>query len=465
MTPVKTFAPAALCLLLCACIINSTPQKKSLSITCDEVVRLAVTVLSQPARYAWFMDGQPLPRADSDSFLFTAGSEDIGVHTIDVRVTTRRGRTNTRWTIKVTPADLGDAQFGITVEPAAHQKYGLAYPLTYRFCLPPDSPEADVYVKHMPSATWHKLASKTEGDLFNGLEAVRISPDMEALVSVGFPPQSDHIYLVFQDRHGNRIPGVRYEGIAPYYDQRRSAITSSQDDWHDDTHGSFVRASHEHRIRGLWFCPGIITALVSAPTWEAIQQELDQDFVEPLAHSRHHYPHSYMDPRGEIGGCRDDIIARLELPPFNTCGPNEYVYAYLEPYSATCDAARAVIGDWAYLADRGSIPDIHSWAPWDDANDTYARTGYSIRMGSDGVEDLDLLNQTFDAVHDAGGIYHLMYHPWAMQEEQWQAYGRAHLDHLAGRNDIWYAGFGHLYLYHVARERGLVHVISAPETD
>lgn len=39
------------------------------------------------------------------------------------------------------------------------------------------------------------------------------------------------------------------------------------------------------------------------------------------------------------------------------------------------------------------------------------------------------------------------------------------MDHIKGRSDLWYAGFGHLYLYRYVQERGKVSVIPLSRQD
>ena len=67
------------------------------------------------------------------------------------------------------------------------------------------------------------------------------------------------------------------------------------------------------------------------------------------------------------------------------------------------------------------------------------------------------LNSLFDTVTAQHGIYHLYLHPW---RNDWSegAPIRRHINHIKGRKDIWYVGYGHLYLYHFVQERGKVTV-------
>jgi len=76
-------------------------------------------------------------------------------------------------------------------------------------------------------------------------------------------------------------------------------------------------------------------------------------------------------------------------------------------------------------------------------------------MGSDGETDLLTLNVNFDARYAGDQIYHLFFHPylvdWSVGE-----YGQDHLDHIKEKKDVWYVGFGAMYLYHYVQERNIV---------
>jgi hypothetical protein len=52
---------------------------------------------------------------------------------------------------------------------------------------------------------------------------------------------------------------------------------------------------------------------------------------------------------------------------------------------------------------------------------------------------------------------HLTIHPWLHDWSDGSPI-RQHIDHIKGRGELWYVGFGHLYLYRFVQERGLVAV-------
>ena len=54
-------------------------------------------------------------------------------------------------------------------------------------------------------------------------------------------------------------------------------------------------------------------------------------------------------------------------------------------------------------------------------------------------------NGTYDSVIESNGIYHLMTHPNILEWNEdftWD-----HLEYISNKKNIWYVGFGHLYLY------------------
>ena len=85
---------------------------------------------------------------------------------------------------------------------------------------------------------------------------------------------------------------------------------------------------------------------------------------------------------------------------------------------------------------------------WDNSLRKFYPIGASIEVGSSsfwGSTDIEELNNTFDSVFDSKGIYHLMTHPNILEWDQ--DFTIQHLEHISNRRDVWYVGFGHLYLY------------------
>jgi hypothetical protein len=156
----------------------------------------------------------------------------------------------------------------------------------------------------------------------------------------------------------------------------------------------------------------------------------------------------------EIDGSRDDIIDNLDLPTLNKKGNREYVYAWVEP-DGYCDSIiRKKLGQYKYLADRDTSQD-NTFASWDLANSVYNRSGLSYQLGRYGS--LTTTNNKFDSIVTARGICHIVMHPRGID---WSAgsWVQKHLDYIKGRTNLWYVGFGHLYLYHYIDNQNIVNV-------
>ena len=342
--------------------------------------------------------------------------------------------------------------FKISVDPTAHADYGLAYPVTYRFTLPPGSSDLSVYRRTTPDGPWTFVPKKTSADFFNGVEAVRFDyAARRAFVSVAFGAASDDIYLAIVDSNGVRVP-AEFEMIAWYYDARAAAVVVTGDDESDWAHEPFLLAYQAFTAAHIWFTSAINTGVLNDSGWADVQTYVDQGYVEPACHSRTHPLLPYPDYDSEIGGCSTDIKERLDVP--YPKGSTEYVTAYIDPSGYSNSTVRAKLGQYKYLTERSVDKDVHTFTAWNASDGLYARTGMSICGDGRGSP---FLNDLFDTVTAQHGIYHLYLHPW---RNDWSegAPIRRHINHIKGRKDIWYVGYGHLYLYHFVQERGTVTV-------
>lgn len=357
------------------------------------------------------------------------------------------------------PDPLASGYIKLAVDSITHRDYGLVYPVTYQFSIPPGSQNLKVFKRYNESQEWTQINEKNSNDLFNGVEAVRFDyQNNKAYVSVGFSSVSDEIHLLVLNNSSELVRAV-YQDIPEYYDNRSAAVTITSDDWaslHDD---SFVAAANAIRSRDMWFTPGIITQYVGSTTsWSLIQEHIDRGNIEPASHSRTH-PSSlpYTDYDSEIGGSKLDIVNNLNMPPLNRSGDNEYIYAWIEPSGLSDSTIRIKLGQNKYLSDRSVLWD-DVFSGWDNTNGTFDRIGVSYNYGN---EDLTAANNKFDSVISLGGIYHLWGHPYSISwaDGSWIL---DHLDHIKHRTNVWYAGFGHLYLYHYIDKQNKVKVSVVP---
>lgn len=349
----------------------------------------------------------------------------------------------------------------ISVSSGNHDNYGLSYPTTYIFNIPPDLTSGKVYYRFSEEGAWVELLTKTADDFFNGIDAVRFDYDNDkAYVSVAFSSTSDDVYLKFTDAENIPIE-CSFSSIAAYYDDRKAVVVLTADDWTGQVgrDADFQAACDACQSRSIWITVGIMSYFDSTPpNWTAIQAELDQGYVEAASHSRTHPHIPYGDYVAEIDTSRVEIESNLDLPGLYKKGSDEYVPAWTEPFGESDAAQRSQCGVSKYLADRDVTTD-HVFATWDPTNGLYNRIGYSIWMGSDGTTNLATLNASFDARYAAGEIYHLFFHPYNVDWTPGE-YATQHLDHIKGKKDVWYVGFGALYLYHYVQERNITTVIA-----
>jgi len=351
----------------------------------------------------------------------------------------------------------GATQFQVVIDHADHQRFGLYYPVTYMFQIPAGSSNLSAQYRYNQTEGWTNLPSMTSADFFNGIDAVRFEyANNVAYLSVAFSSNSDVVYLRVLNGQ-NEVP-LTYLGIPQYYDNRRTAVTVTMDDWDNNNAPYFVEAAQFLSNAHVHFTVAIETS--TSPSWSTIQQWINSGYMEVASHSRSH-PCTQADYVGtgytyQIQGSRDDILANLTLP-------HPYVPVYIEPCGWEDAQVRQAIVDAGYLATRGwQVPPVlNTFSSW-GADGSYLRAMYSYDtwawswyIGS--AAQRDEANSSFDTAYNASAIYHLVDHPWT---QLWStgSYLVQHLNYISNRPDVWYAAFGELYLYHFVQERGMVSV-------
>ena len=421
-----------------------------------------VAVSADTTRIDWTLDGQKKASGQKE-FPLVFSEQDLGAHTLTVSVDSKGLLPDSRtWAIDVVSVPPGGpVRFKLAVDSDAHTAHGINYPITYMFNLPSAVAGTSVHVKYREGDAFGKLTEKTADAYFNGIEAVRFDYAAHtAYVSVAFSSESDDIFLEFRAADNSVISDVLYVGTSAYYDNRKAVVTATFDDWQNGSSADFIAACNRFQSRRLWASVGIITGDINETVLNEVQGEIDEGFIEPASHSRNHLGDTLfcLNAVSEVVGSSQDIRNNLRLPLFNANGGEEYVHAYLLPFGLICPTTISSLTNARYLVCRNSASEIYGFSSWRGNDEFYGPSGYSIRMGTDAVEDLDLLNGAFDRALASGGIYHLNMHPWALGDTEWSTYGDAHLDYIRGRTDIWYVAFGHLYLYHYVTDRDLVTV-------
>jgi hypothetical protein len=304
-----------------------------------------------------------------------------------------------------------NTQFRITIENGSHQRYGLYYPVTYKFQIPSGSSNLTAQYRTDPNGDWINLETRTSADFFNGINAVRFDYDAGiAYVSVAFSLTSNSIYVRILDELGE-VP-IAYLGMPVYYDNRHAAVTVTLDDWTGASGSYFNNALQILANAHVYSTAGVITQ--TDPDWGLIQSWVDQGYVEVASHSRNH-PCSVADYEAygyinEITRSRGDILDHLNLP-------FPYVPVYLEPCGLENDAIRLRITEVEYLVARGwqTPPVENTFSAW-GGDGAYQRVLYSYdtwtwRKGGTATQ-LAEANSSFDGAYSTGGIYHLVDHPW-----------------------------------------------------
>ena len=361
-----------------------------------------------------------------------------------------------------------------SVESYSHITYGLAYPLTYIFNISSGMSNLKAY-KFYPGGSWVQLQERNQNEIYSGVEAARFNyTENKAYISVSFHEDSDHIYIKITDSDNN-IQNVIYNGITPYYDNRSVAVVITGDDLltcplcsdPDSTNWEFKQVADACQERNIWFTPGINSNGTIetgwypnpdyGPNWTLWQMEVDEGFVELAAHGTNH-PHAPYNTGGaegydvEIGGCKQSILENITMPSLNRRGTQEYLYCWIEPYGDSDSTVRQKLGEYKYICDRSTSGSVTDFSNWDAANGLYHRSGMTLNW--EGAS-LSTLNSWFDSIYASGGIHHLYCHPFRMD---FSLSGNVyqHLDYIANHSDVWYAGMGHLYLYHYMQERNII---------
>jgi peptidoglycan/xylan/chitin deacetylase (PgdA/CDA1 family) len=336
----------------------------------------------------------------------------------------------------------------ITANSQAHLDYGLSYPATYEFSISDADQELFVYRKNKKNQDWTVINEKNSTDFFNGIEVVRFdNNENKAYISVGFSIISDSIFIkIARDQNSSTVGS--FLRICEFYDNRKAVVTVTADDWADWNNENFVQACQNFRNYNLWLSVAVISSSSSQSTWDAIQLELDNGLIEVVSHSRTHPYIPYLDVQSEVVGSKEDIINNLNLMNHNRSGANEYIYAWIAPYGEYNDDIDVMTSNANYLISRLFYWNDNSFSDWDNNLNKFDPVGASIELGNAsywGETDINELNTAFDNVIDSSGIYHLTTHPNILQWDE--DFTWSHLEYISNRKDIWYVGFGHLYLY------------------
>lgn len=383
--------------------------------------------------------------------------------------------------------------FTISIDKAAWEKWGLQYPATYVFQVTGAGPDAAVRRQEPGSTAWTRLEQKTPGDFFNGVECARFDKSAGRLyVSAGF--KTSHTFAI-------EIAGVasaRFESAARYYDGRKAAYTLSNDNWGcnawahpgapwkgptDDESDNYQAALHVCRSFHLPLSIAINSRSAGEEsTWRHMQKELDRHDMswEPAVHGQTHpknaAAYSIRGYREEILGCREDILKRLHGIPYG-----QFIYEHILTHGYQDETILSTdSGEFLFLRGFNWLdnPSSTSYAPWDAKHRFYGIAGLNTKgydtilekrepKGRYFAQEVAELNDAFDKVCQAGGIFYALWHPDRFRNSVVYdpspgvdgVHGSTlmqHLAHVANRKDIWYVANGWLYCYHYVSENARV---------
>lgn len=367
-------------------------------------------------------------------------------------------------------------------------KWGCEYPVSYIFEVVAGEARSDVSRCNGWTDEWNSIPVREASEVFNGVEAVRYD-GTRILVTVGFA-DAPVIHLRFH------AADVRFHGIAEYYDDRLAAYTLSDDNWGrlpsahpgipcismtDDGCDKYQAAVLAASSFGLPLSIAVNTESYGASPdlWAIMQSALDEadNAWEPAVHTAHHpcdgEAYDQFGYESEILGCRDSLLETLTGIPygqyiFESIPPCGYIDATIELVSS---GEFLFLRDWNYW----DHPDRATWEPWNDTYDYYGPGGFQTASYDTLLEsrspkglyheaDAQHLNDAFDAVLEAGGIFYAMWHSDRYENSVIHSTEplvdgvsgstlMAHWEHVANRPDVWYVANGWLYAYKLVADQ------------
>lgn len=350
--------------------------------------------------------------------------------------------------------------YKISISDSLHDVYGLSYPATYQIDIPAGESGLHGYYSY-DNYQWQELTERDTTDWFNGIEAIRFDyTNNKAYVSVPLDSNSSHIDIkITRGIPASSLSDISIDSITRYYDNRKAVVTITADEWRYDTWwaDSMIKACNVCRSESLWITTAIVTDSASHDIgWDHIQDQINEGYVEAASHSVNHLMPPYdslSSNEHEVGYSKQMIIDSLEVDLYNRSGSNEYVPCWISPYGACDSLSEVCLGENKYLVNRIVNQRGYFFGIWIAIYNHYYRIGKEYNLDNCGnAVERDKADSIFAWCYNNNNIYSLMCHPTSCN---WSAgsFERQHLDSIAGHKDVWYVGFGHLYMYHYLQER------------
>ncbi len=367
---------------------------------------------------------------------------------------------------RLTVKRQGGSSFVFITQHEFHQRYGIGFPLTFRFNFSGGATRLTAKERSSATDSWKVIPEELPGEVPNNEDIVRFDySSCEAYVSATFS-NGDSLFLDICDSLGYGIHAT-YAGIAEYYDGRKAVVTVSADDWFDEYTPEFQSLLELFRSYGIPVTVGVTTGYMNDSTWEIVRKEVETGGIEIASHSRTHPFSPYSDVYSEVVGSMDDIKTHLRMPTDSGHDNVPRVYVWIAPsgdYDSTIDSLLSIGG---YLVPRLylNLPatphrlftygESH-FSAWGGSSNHFEPCYPTVEIGAPywggGDTSVASLNALFDDVEAKGEVYHAMWHPQVIYEDRSKPYLLEHLSHISHRPEIWYVCLGPLYLYHMIQE-------------
>jgi peptidoglycan/xylan/chitin deacetylase (PgdA/CDA1 family) len=277
------------------------------------------------------------------------------------------------------------------------------------------------------------------------------------------------------DEFGDSSGPIQFLGKAEYLNDARSVVTHMVDDSNEYL-PTCLDVLDRYGVKATAFVSTGFRSLMPQ-LWPRLRQAVANGH-EVGSHSRRH-PCRTPDTAfscfrsltwDEIDGSRKDILEHTHQSyvwswayPCGHCANHQFIQRKI--------ALAGYLVGRAYpeeLQDRHVVPDLQTY----DSNPYAARytqvvqksyTKLVPRRGEvtiSGLTDLSRMNDKFDEVHAACGIYSFLSHPQMLDFGHDNFYER-HLSHVGSRDDIWYVPIGPLYAYRRLAEQTRVQALKA----
>jgi len=253
--------------------------------------------------------------------------------------------------------------------------------------------------------------------------------------------------------------------IKEFYDDRQMGVIFTGDDWDGQSghYTGFMGACDAAQETRVVFSPGICTQGCDVfsdqdlPNWTAIQQQVDERWVIPTSHSATHaYPkdHTLEIAEDEVNGSWWDLVNNLDFPSTMKFNNSEYPLGYICPFFEWNETTAYWFNQTGILGVRGRPAGgltPTGWGIWNNTYNFYGASKTTSSMESD--YSVQYYKNYFDYDYNNRRVYHIFSHP----PENWSE-GSKHysiLDYIGNRTDVWYAGLGEMFAYHVVDDRNL----------